>query len=34
MNNKDLPNFFKRRFIQGVFENALVRNMEYWEENR
>ena len=30
MNNKELPNFFKRRFIQGVFENALVRNMEYW----
>lgn len=22
--------FFRRRFNKGVFENALVRNMEYW----
>jgi hypothetical protein len=35
MSNIKVPNFFRRRFYQGPFENALVRNMEFWvNENR
>ena len=26
----EIPLFFKRRFNKDIFENALVRNMEYW----
>ena len=28
--SSEIPLFFRRRFIKGVFETALVRNMEYW----
>jgi hypothetical protein len=30
MSKHKIPIFFKRRFIEGVFENILFKSMKYW----